>query len=94
MSLLALRERTLGKETPRSLSTIMTYELGDLVKSLVYAEVRRDCEAAYLAEARIALADIITQTYILAEVLGADWQDLRLDGEERFRERMTELKAQ
>lgn len=90
--LLALRESVLGEETLRETLNIITYELGDLHKCVVYSETRYPhLKEAYMAEAKIALADIITQTRLLAEMLGADFETLMVDGEERFRERMEEM---
>ena len=78
-------------------TTIMTYELGSLIRALVRAGVKstygdKDGEKSYLAEARIELADLITQTRLLIEQMGWKQVDLENDGEERFCERMEELR--
>ena len=73
---------------------IITYELGDLAKASVYGHLNADdADPAYRAEARIALSDIIIQTFILAEYLDVDWPELERDGVERFHERMAKCKA-
>ena len=93
-SLLETRNEYWRPESLRELITIILYELGDFTKCVVYAESRyMHLKDAYMAEARIALADMITQTRLLTEAIGADWDELWRDGEERFRERMIELKA-
>ena len=75
---------------------VMCYELGSLSKSLVYAEHKASMgntagSLAYTANARIELADLITQCYLLAEQMGWKWIDLENDGRERFRQRMEEI---
>jgi len=81
---------------PLRTTTIMTYELGGMIKSLVYADhkKRQGQEKSYrarMADARIGLADLITQCHVLAEQLGWKMIDLRNDGMERFEERMREI---
>lgn len=78
-------------------TTIMTYELGSLVQSLIRARISNVCnelksKKANEASARVELADLITQCYFLAEQMGWDRFDLENDGEERFKERMAEYK--
>ena len=76
-------------------TTIMTYELGSLIRALCKARVRRAWgdekgARAYEAEGRIELSDLITQCRFLAEQKGWGELQLRTDGEERFLERMRE----
>ena len=78
---------------------IMTYELGAIVRSLIYADRHsggpaedKDKERAYLGSARIDLADLILQCRLIAEQAGWDYAELIDDGEERFLERMKEWK--
>ncbi len=94
LSLLELRNTSLGPESLRELVNIITYEVGDLNKAAVFMDVKvrddRDYRA-YRAEASAALMDIILQSRLLAEALGFDYDTLSADGEERFRERMEEV---
>jgi NTP pyrophosphatase (non-canonical NTP hydrolase) len=83
-------------EDPIWTTTIMTYELGSLIRALVKARGKsvwndKNGERAYLAEAKIELADLLTQGYFLAEQMGWKRLELENDGLERFRERMKEL---
>jgi len=83
-------------EDPIWTTTIMTYELGSLIRALVKASHKsawgkKNEERAYLAEAKIGLADLLTQGYFLAEQMGWKRIDLENDGLERFCERMKEL---
>ena len=76
-------------------TTIMTYELGSTIRALTKARNKKAFkdeagERAYLAEARIELADLITQTYLLVEQMGWDIIDLENEGKARFEERMKE----
>lgn len=83
-------------DDPLWTTNIMSYELGSVVKGLVYAghkEVHGEEKSvrAHLANARIGLADLITQCHVLAEQMGWNWLELKNDGRERFEERMREL---
>ena len=76
-------------------TTIMTYELGSVIRALTKARNKRAFkdekgERAYIAEARIELADMITQAYLLAEQMEWDIIDLENEGKARFEERMKE----
>ena len=80
-------------EDPIWTTTIMTYELGSIIRALVKAQVystKGDDKTAqaYLQEARVELSDLITQAYFLAEQEGWKRIDLENDGYERFCERM------
>lgn len=84
-------------EDPVWTTAIMTYELGGVVRALIYADHKRgqgDAEGvrALLATARIGLADLIVQGRVLAEQMEWKMVDLENDGLERFAERMKELK--
>ena len=76
-------------------TTIMTYELGSVIRALTKARNNKAykneaSEGAYLAEARIELADLLTQSYLLAEQMGWKRIELENEGLDRFRERMDE----
>jgi len=76
---------------------VMVYELGDLAKSLVYAQVRPDLVKVYMAEAQLALADLLCQCYIMVEHLiygnsMTEFDILLKVGMERQKERMAEVK--
>lgn len=76
---------------------VMMVQLGYIAHGFVYGEHASDKKdargsAAYFAESRLALADLITQCRVLAEERGWKWDELVADGEERFLERMDELK--
>jgi NTP pyrophosphatase (non-canonical NTP hydrolase) len=83
-------------EDPIWTTTIMTYELGSLIRSLVKARLKGkkgdECgRKAYLAEAKIELADLLTQSHFLAEQMGWKVFELEKDGYQRFCERMKEM---
>ena len=84
-------------EDPIWTTTIMTYELGSLVRALVKARLKRESgdEAgtnAYVAEARVELSDLLTQAYFLAEQMGWKRLELENEGHHRFCERMKEIR--
>lgn len=76
---------------------IMVYELGDLAKALAYAGVRPNLKEVYLAEAKLALEDLVCQCYIMSEHLQepegmVSYFDYLLKlGLERQAERMAEV---
>jgi hypothetical protein len=75
----------------------MLTQLGAISRSTVYGEHAADRKerlqvAAYKAEKRIALADLVAQCRLMAEEEGWDYRILEEDGHERFIERMDELR--
>lgn len=83
-------------ESPERTCLIMTYNLGYVVHEIVYGNNRKTARdptlvSVHFAEARLNLADLMTQCRLLAEQMGWDEQGLREDGEERFIHRMWEL---
>ena len=79
---------------PLYTTNIMTIELGWVVHGLVYSRYKEegsDMWRAYRAESRKNLADLITQCRLLAEQCNWDYDELVIDGEETFRERMKEI---
>lgn len=83
-------------EDPIWATTIMTYELGSLIRSLVKARLcekkgDKKGQAAYLAEARIDLADLRMQSRFLAEQENWKLFEVDEDGYQRFCERMKEI---
>jgi len=86
-------------EDPIWTTTIMTYELGSMIRALTKARNKRAWkdeggEKAYLAEARVELADLLTQGYFLAEQMGWKRIDLENEGQDRFCERMKEYREE
>jgi len=70
---------------------IILYELGDLAKNLVYAARFPNCSSAYEKEAKLAVADLIIMTHALCIEKGWDFEELRLLGLQRLRERYREF---
>ena len=81
-------------EAPIFTCSVITYELGSLIHHLIHAKHTLDekSKAYHLAEARIDLADLLTQAYLLAEQMGWKRLPLENDGLERFQERMNEVR--
>lgn len=76
---------------------IIAYEMGDLNRSIVYAERFKDDEKAriaHLANGKLALADALTQMYLLCESVGWNFNDLRKLGAEHLKERQEDFKRQ
>lgn len=83
-------------EEPLRTTSVMTYELGEIISALIRAEHKRaqgDISGmnAYLATARIGFADLRTQGRLLAEQMGWKLTEVENDGLERFQERMKEI---
>jgi len=71
--------------------TVMLFELGDIAKCVFYGllDQREDrVDRVYEKEARVALADLVTQCRIAADLLGIDFAEAIRTGEERFLERL------
>ena len=65
--------RKLGREPDVDTALhIMQWELGDLVKSWTYSQWHPDLAAAYRSEALHALADLLFQVEVVAQLLGED----------------------
>ena len=73
-------------------TTIAQYELGDMVKSLMYAHVYGS-PVGYVGDARMALADLLTMLRCVAQQFGWSFWETMRDGEEKYIERMAELRA-
>ena len=76
---------------------ILAYEMGDLNRSMVYAERFKDDEKAriaYMANGKLALADALTQIYLLCQSVGWNFNELRKLGAEHLKERQEDFKRQ
>jgi len=76
---------------------ILMYEMGDLNRSIVYAERFKDDEKAritHLANGKLALADALAQIYLLCQSVGWNFNDLRKLGAEHLKERQEDFKRQ
>ena len=70
--------------------SIIGYELGDLNRAIVYAKRFKDdkrASTAYLANGKLAMADLLTQLYLLCLTLEWDFNTLRKLGLDHLRER-------
>lgn len=75
--------------------SIIAYEMGDFHRSIVYAERFKDDEKAriaHLANGKLALADALTQLYLLCLSLEWDFDDLRELGALHLQERHEDFK--
>ena len=76
---------------------IIAYEMGDLNRSIVYAERFKNDEKAriaYLANGKLALADALTQLHLLCQSVGWNFNDIRKLGVEHLKERQEDFKKQ
>jgi len=80
---------------------IIGYEWGDLQRSIVYAERFRNKllfrdgfkdKSIILSEGKLAMADMLTQLYLLTISLGWDWDELRELGAQHLEERHKDFK--
>ena len=74
-------------QAPEYTARILTYEIGDINKCMIYKD---RFGKGYDNELRIAFADSLTMLYLLGEQLGLDMSSVRDDGRERFIERQKE----
>ena len=70
---------------------IILYELGDLAKNLVYATRFPSYSSAHEKDAKLAAADLITMIHALCIEKGWDFEELRLLGLNRLKERYKEF---
>ena len=75
-------------ETSLETSSVMTYELGDLVKMLFYSKVRPWGARAYMIEAKISLSDLLAQIIILCEREKWDFEEVKKLGIDRAIQRI------
>lgn len=75
--------------------SIIAYEIGDLHRAIAYAARFKDDEKAkiaYLANGKLALADALTQLYLLCLSLEWDYNQLRELGALHLQERQEDFK--
>ena len=75
-------------ETSLETASIMTYELGDLVKMLFYSKVYPKDKDVYMIEAKISLSDILAQCHVICEREGWNFIEIDILGKERLFERV------
>lgn len=77
-------------QPPEYTARILTYEIGDIHKILIYQD--RFGKAGYIGELKIALSDARTMLNLLSEQLGFnDLEELDKIGFERFVDRVCEV---
>lgn len=77
--------------------SIIAYEMGDLNRSIVYMERFKEdkkIRAGYSGNGKLAIADVLTQLYLLCVSLGWDFHELRKLGAEHLKERQEDFKCQ
>ena len=84
------KEELTRPQTPEFTSRILVYEVGDIVKYLIYKE--RFGEVGYLGNLEASCADAYTMVCLLIEQLGYDLEEVKAFGMERFKERMLEVR--
>lgn len=70
--------------------SIIAYEMGDLHRAVAYAERFKNdpkIRTGYLADGKLALADTLTQLFLLCETLEWDFHKLRKLGADHLAER-------
>lgn len=75
--------------------SIIAYEIGDLHRATVYAERFKSdpkIRAGHLANGKLALADALTQLFLLCDTLEWDFHALRKLGAEHLAERHQDFK--
>jgi hypothetical protein len=66
--------------------TILTYQLGDVGKSMRYMDIYPEERAAQLAYFKTAIADLMVQTIIMAELFKLDLEEIIKLGIDRLDE--------
>lgn len=76
---------------------IIMYEIGDLARALVYSDRFRDDEKQFrirMADGKSAIADVLTQLFLLCETTGWDFHEMRKLGAEHLKERHEDFRRQ
>lgn len=78
------------EQTPEFTARVLSYEIGDIHKLLIYKE--RFGSTGYLGDLKHACADTLAMIGLLSEQLGYNLAELKEIGLERFTDRMQEVK--
>jgi hypothetical protein len=70
---------------------IIAYEFGDLCRDIVYAHRFPNEHEAHMANAKLSLADLLTQLSIICKELGFNETELRELGVQHLREKHREF---
>jgi len=76
-------------ETSLETTNFVTYELGDLVKNLVYCKLYPEKKDYHIIEAKIAMTDLLIQCKTICEREGWAFAEMVDMGEKRMIERIT-----
>lgn len=76
------------EQTPEFTARVLSYEIGDIHKLLIYKE--RFGSTGYLGDLKMACADTLTMISLLSEQFEYDLGELKEIGLERFKYRMQE----
>lgn len=88
-----IRNTVLGQRDWKITTAIITYELGAVVKALFYAEVYPDKSVGYKLQAKSEIMDVIAQVETLCQDQAWDFDELRIQGAEKFKERMEHVQT-
>lgn len=75
-------------------TSIITYELGYMIRQLFYADVYPARAEGHRLQAKSDIIDVITQIEALCQDMVWDFDELRIQGAEKFLERMKQIQAQ
>jgi hypothetical protein len=77
---------------------ILGYEQGHAMRNIFYAAMtgdsqqEQDFKAGWEANAKVEVADLVTQARILCEIMGWDWTDVIDTGEAKLTDRIATYK--
>jgi len=87
-----LRRQATGEtENFKEQMAVYLKQLGELASAAYYMRSFKADEAAYIAEARKSLGDLITQIQLSCEMLGLDFDVIADEGFTSFRDKMREV---
>jgi hypothetical protein len=78
-------------QTPEFTARILSYEIGDIHRYMIYQE--RFGPVGYIGNLKASCADAMTMIGLLCEQLGFDLNEVEDFGLERFKERMREVES-
>jgi transcription initiation factor IIE alpha subunit len=85
-----LQELLTYDQTSERTAEIMTYEASQVLRGMIYLE--RFGPVGYARTIRTETGDLIHSLHLYCEQMGYDYEELKAEGLERFKERMQQIK--
>lgn len=88
---MSLKEYLAIEQSSQRTCLVLSYEVGDIAKCLIYQESYPSLASSYREEIQLTIADAVTVLRLLCEQENVSFDEAALIGVERFRERQKEI---